>query len=111
MKRNSKKHGIVRIEWNNGTEEEATFDLDKYHGLRRRIEGSQVSVELWQTDLRVFQMTFNENFTESVRMIDVNQTFTFMDEIFAYRFNKNPDEELMLRAMIESAAANNGQTN
>ena len=59
MKRKSKKHGIVRIEWNNGTEEEATFDLDKYHGLRRRIEGSQVSVELWESDLKVFEMVFN----------------------------------------------------
>ena len=45
------KHGIVRTEWLNGTVEEATWNQNRRHGLRRFIDDKNVEVELWSFDL------------------------------------------------------------
>ena len=67
MFKEGKAHGIMRIEWPNGTVSEETFYENMRHGLARRIDENEVTVCLWQLNTLQFTFTFNEDFMEISR--------------------------------------------
>ena len=104
------KHGIVRTEYANGTVEEASFVKDERHGLRRFINGSYVSVELWANRTQHFRMLFNGDFVEIERRsefdyhgIDVKNAL-LLTELYPYAFCKERNDPKMLRNMLQSTA-------
>ena len=108
---NRKKHGVVRIEWEDGTIEEGTWyglktekTWPDRHGLTRRIEGSNVRVELWRYGVIGFTMKFDQNFIEQDRMFMNFTNWDVMSDMFAYRFCKeeDKDDQKMFDALLAS---------
>lgn len=113
------KHGIVRIESEDGKVEEGAWygasvdweygNAPYRHGLRRTIDGNEATVELWLLGDLTFKSKFNENFVETERWISdayIDETsvdyWHLMESVFPYRFAKEKNDAAMLDAMLTS---------
>jgi hypothetical protein len=112
MFKEGKAHGIMRIEWPNGTVSEETFYENMRHGLVRRIDERMVTVQLWQLGTPLFEFTFNEDFMEIGRKL-VAPAFTgldwqFMDDVYGYRFSKVRKDSIALYILFNTRPASLG---
>jgi hypothetical protein len=116
-----KKHGVVRIEYRNGSVEEGTWyglgtrQQPTYgsgrHGLRRMIVNELVYLEFYFFNDLVLHSAFDGDFVEVDRFsVDVagESTYLYMQEMYGYRFVKERNDTRMFLNMLKSSPVKAG---
>ena len=86
----------MRQVFTNGTIVEATWTNLKLHGLSRKIELDQVTVQLWQRGIKVSELIFDANFVETSRS-NSNELF---GRLYGYQFASERNDTLMVERML-----------
>jgi hypothetical protein len=100
------RHGVVRIEYNNGSIEEGTwygYNVTGRHGMRRLVTDREIFVQIWYFDKLILHSAFGEDFVERDRY-DTSRANSdlFMSEVAPFKFSRERNDKEMLEAMLQS---------